>query len=84
MLVALAAALPMLGSCVRTLRGSREFARNRVRYHALYKMLVHVEQRLEELTGPGRVLRELWYGEQAFEAELREWLRLMREAEWYG
>jgi hypothetical protein len=83
-LVILAAALPLVGSCVRTMRGSREVARNRMRYQALVQMLAHVDQRLCTLTSPARVLRELWYEEQALEAELREWLRLMREAEWYG
>jgi hypothetical protein len=83
-LVLLAATLPLIGSCIRTMRGSREFARNRARYHALHQMLVNVDGRLRELTSPDRVMRELWYDEQAFEAELREWLRLMRDVEWYG
>jgi hypothetical protein len=82
-LVVLAAAVPVLGSCVRLLRGSREFARNRLRYLATYQALVELDERLM-IAEPDRLVQELWYAERILENESREWLRLMREAEWYG
>jgi hypothetical protein len=79
-----ALALPVLSSCIRTIRGSREFARNRMRYYANYLMLVRLDQELRDSKTHEEVLLELYYTEQALEGELHEWLGLMREAEWYG
>jgi SMODS and SLOG-associating 2TM effector domain 3 len=79
-----ALALPVLSSCIRTIRGSREFARNRMRYYANYLMLVRLDQQLRHSQTHEEVLIDLYNTEQALEAELHEWLGLMREAEWYG
>jgi hypothetical protein len=83
-LVVVAAVLPVLGSAVRTVRGSREFARNSMRYRANYEALVHLDGRLHTMASPELILDELRYAERTLENESREWLRLMREAEWYA
>ena len=55
-----------------------------MRYVANYLMLVRLDQELRDSQTHEVVLLELYKTEQALEAELHEWLGLMREAEWYG
>lgn len=83
-LIVLAASLPVLGSGVRTLRMSHEFARNTSRYRAKLVVLRRLAETLAAETDPAMIGRELWCGEQVLESEHREWLRLMVEAEWFG
>jgi hypothetical protein len=79
-----ALALPVVSSFIRTIRGSREFARNRMRYIANYLMLVKLDDQLQKAQTHEELLLELYNTEEVLEAELHEWLGLMREAEWYG
>jgi hypothetical protein len=81
-LVVLAACLPVLGSGIRTLRLAYEFARNTSRYRAKTVALDRLDRILGDESDPWSKLRELWYAEELFAFEHREWCRLMIEAEW--
>jgi len=87
-LIALAAALPVLGAGVRTYRTAYEFARNTIRYRAKYVALEHINATLKarsrQSINPRELFHSLWCSEQILESEHREWLRLMIEAEWFG
>lgn len=97
-LIFLAAALPIIGATFRTIRSANEFSRNTIRYQAkLTSLLLHadkLEREAATLKAAGhtslaageieRICLELWGCEQDLEAEHREWLRLMIEAEWFG
>ena len=83
-----AAALPVVGAGVRTLRSAFEFGRNKLRYRAAHHALTRLANRLDArrrdaLDAPG-LFRELSLCELILEHEHREWLRLMVEAEWYA
>jgi hypothetical protein len=84
LLVVLGAALPVLGSGIRTVRLASEFARNCSRFRAKFVVLKRLAEILATETNSTAICRELWYGEQVLESEHREWLRLMIEAEWFG
>ena len=88
-LILLAVALPVVGASVRTVRLTREFGRSASLFRAKHAALLDLRERLlRELDNspgqPERVLRILAACEDFLEAEHREWLRLMREAEWFG
>ncbi|MCA1818242.1 MAG: hypothetical protein LC746_18010 [Acidobacteria bacterium] len=84
-LVILAAALPTFGAGLRGLRAAYEFSRNTVRFRALHFALELLRERVSrEGAKPEEVWRDLWWCEWLLEAEHREWLRLMIEAEWIG
>jgi hypothetical protein len=97
-LLLLAAALPVGGAALRTVRSASEYARHEIRYGAKRvglayhaKILAGEAQKLKPATNQPvptpdaeRVMLELWGAEQIIEAEHREWLRLMLEAEWFG
>jgi hypothetical protein len=84
LLILLAAALPVLGSGVRTVRSAREFPRNKTRYRAKLVALDRLSERLQEETNPEAIFRDVWCCEQILESEHREFLRLMIDAEWFG
>ncbi len=83
-LLLLALALPAVSAAVRTWRSAFEFARNTVRFKAKYMGLRHIADGFEAQNQPVELMRRMWYSEQIIEAEHREWLRLMAEAEWFG
>jgi len=97
-LILIAASLPVIGAGVRTFRSAYQLARNTSRYKAAFEAiklpaerLEHDAERLYGLYAEGRtavdaqdVFRDMWRCEQILEAEHREWLRLMMEAEWFG
>lgn len=80
----LAASLPVCGAGVRVLRGVFEYGRNASRYEATHNVLAKLNKRLREADDPSAVLREIGFCEQVLESDLRDWLRLMVEAEWFG
>jgi hypothetical protein len=82
--VVLAAAFPVVGAGVRTLRTAYEFARNNSRFRAKLVALSRLAERLQQENGPEAIFRDLWSCEQILESEHREWLRLMIEGEWFG
>ncbi len=97
-LILIAASLPVIGAGVRTFRSAYQLARNTSRYKAAFEAIKLPAERLERdaehlygLYAEGQttvdaydVFRDMWRCEQILEAEHREWLRLMMEAEWFG
>lgn len=83
-LILLAACLPVVGAAVRTLRGAHEFGRNSLRFRATSRELEELADELRGEPAPQAALTVLQRAEQVLEAERREWLRLMIDAEWYG
>lgn len=83
-LLLLALALPAISAAVRTWRSAFEFARNTLRFKAKYMGLRHIADGFEAQNDPVELMRRMWYSEQILEAEHREWLRLMAEAEWFA
>jgi hypothetical protein len=84
LLVVLAAAFPVIGAGVRTLRTAYEFARNNSRFRAKLVAVNRLAERLQQENNPETIFRDLWSCEQILESEHREWLRLMSEGEWFG
>lgn len=89
LLLVFAAAVPVIGTGVRTYRMAYEFARSASLFQAKLAALDHFKQALQhDLAAPAQdasaVLRRLWQCENFFEREHHEWLRLMLEAEWFG
>jgi hypothetical protein len=83
-LIILAAILPVIGAGLRGLRSAFEYSRNTLRFRALHFALEMLNERLGKETAPEEILSELFWCEWMIEAEHREWLRLMIEAEWAG
>jgi hypothetical protein len=83
-LVALAVALPVLGAGVRTFRTAHELARSATHFRARRDSLTHLRERIANETEGAGLLRIFQACENLLEAEHREWLRLMLEAEWFG
>jgi hypothetical protein len=93
--ILVAASLPVISAGVRTFRSAHQLARNTSRYKAAFEAIKLPAERLEldaerlyGLYAEGHttieahdVFRDLWRCEQILEAEHREWLRLMMEAE---
>jgi hypothetical protein len=83
-LIILAAILPVVGAGLRGLRSAFEYSRNTMRFRALHFALEMLNGKLEEEKEPEQILSQLFWCEWMIEAEHREWLRLMIEAEWAG
>ncbi|MEO8561677.1 MAG: DUF4231 domain-containing protein [bacterium] len=83
---AASAGLPVTWAGIRTYRSAREFSRNLARSAARREMLDEVARRLDEdaRSDPTALLGELQICELVLDSDQREWLRLMREVEWYG
>ena len=69
-LILLAAALPVVGAGIRTLRTAYEFARNTSRYRAKAFVLDRLAQILRQETDSWLKLRELWYSEEILESNI--------------
>jgi len=84
-LILLAACLPVVGAAVRTLRTAHEFGRNAQRFRATSNKLEQLANDLQNLAqadaDPQAKLEVFQSVEKALEAEHREWMRLMWEAE---
>ena len=85
----LALALPVVGACIRTVRVARELGRSAALFRAKHAALQDLLQRmLTELAAvpvhSEAVVHSVAACEDFLKAEQREWLRLMREAEWFG
>jgi hypothetical protein len=83
-IVFLAASLPAFAAAVRTHRAASEYGRNALRHEATYHTLRELEGRLAGETAPAGIFRIIGFSEQVLEADTREWMRLMKEAEWFG
>ncbi|MCE5327481.1 MAG: hypothetical protein LLG01_13825 [Planctomycetaceae bacterium] len=84
LLVLMAAALPLIGSGFRTLRGAFEFGRNALRFEANNASLARLVAHLEATNDPAVAAEDMWACEQLLETEHRQWLHLMAESEWFG
>ena len=84
--MAIAIALPVAWAGIRGWRSSRETTRNVVRSAARRRMLAEVAPLLSQLqqADPAHALCQLQMLELVLESDQREWLRLMREVEWYS
>jgi membrane protease YdiL (CAAX protease family) len=84
-LILLAACLPVVGAAVRTLRTAHEFGRNAQRFRATSNKLEQLANDLQNLAqadaDPQAKLEVFQSVEKVLEAEHREWMRLMWEAE---
>lgn len=80
----LAAALPALGAGYRSIRSAHESARNASRDESNHYILSKLSDRLRSAPDAAAAFREMGFCEQIFEANHREWMRLMVEAEWFG
>jgi biopolymer transport protein ExbB/TolQ len=84
LMLMLAACLPVIAAAIRLLRTAHEFGRNTLRFRATSDELNQLLDRLEKVADPEAKLEILHKTERALQAERREWLRLMIEAEWFG
>ena len=80
----IAATLPVCGAGIRVVRGVLEYGRNASRYESTHHVLLKLSERLREASDSETVFREIGFCEQTLEAESREWVRLLVEAEWFG
>lgn len=84
-LLGLAACLPVAGVAVRTLHTAHEFSRNALRFESTSGELEQLARELEEAKlNPQAKLEVLHRVEDSLRSERREWMRLMREAKWFG
>jgi hypothetical protein len=83
-LIAVAAALPAAAAAIRTYRSAREFGRNANRHLATRSTLQEISGRLRDRPSVNDSYRDIELCEFVFEGDSREWLRLMKEAEWFG
>lgn len=84
-LAAASIAIPVVWAGIRTQHGAREGARNAMRSKARHGALRELGARLS--AGRGNALEAMWtmrMTEFLLQVDQREWLRLLREAEWYG
>lgn len=76
--------IPALWAAARTYRSANEFGRNENRSLAKNASLSTIRNRLDPDGPPDDVFSDLGLCEYVLATDLGEWLRLMREAEWYG
>lgn len=80
----LAACLPVVSAGLRSYREAVQMSRNAARFASKATALEILRTELLTAALPRRALVAAWHAEQVLEAEHREWLRLMIEAEWFG
>jgi hypothetical protein len=79
-----AAAFPVVGAMVRTMRTAFEFGRNANRFEGVGRILADVDQQLDQSASHSVKLELLREAELVLQQENRSWMRLMIEAEWFG
>ena|SRR5579862_1131348 len=82
--VLLAVLLPALVAGVRTYRASREFERNALRHRATLHSLEGLNMEMGKATNLARKFRIARACELIMEFDSSEFMRLLREVEWYG
>ncbi len=80
----LAVATPAAWTILRVYRSATEVARNASRSRARYVALTRIAIELERPRDAYHALSLMRMAEHVLDADQREWLRLMHEAEWYG
>jgi hypothetical protein len=84
-LAAAAIALPTIWAGIRTYQGAREDSRNAIRSRARHGAMAQLGERMQAARGnPVELLWTMRLAEFVLLIDRREWLRLLREAEWYG
>jgi hypothetical protein len=81
---AAALGLPIVAAAIRTFRASREFERNAMRHHATFDSLSAMSSELAGAKDLETKFRIIGFCETILEADCREFMRLVAEAEWYG
>ncbi len=76
--------IPALWAAARTYRSANEFGRNENRSLSKGSALSTIRKRLDPDGPPDDIFSDLGLCEYVLATDLGEWLRLMREAEWYG
>ena len=79
-----AAAFPLIGATVRTIRTAFEFGRNSNRFEGVARSLTRIEKQLDPADTSAAKLHLLRDAEFVLRNENRSWMRLMIEAEWFG
>ena len=69
---------------MRLFQSAYEFGRNRDRFQAAAGSLERALGRLDTASDANSAAGAIRNAEEALASEHREWLRLMRHAEWYG
>jgi hypothetical protein len=83
-LLVLAAMLPVIASGLRTYREAVQFGRNASRFAAKAVALDVMREQLQRASSHHDVAELARRAEEHLEAEHREWLRLMIDAEWFA
>lgn len=85
LLSAASISLPAMWAGIRTYQGAREGSRNALRSLARHDALTQLSERLLAARGnPDEILWTMRLTEFILHVDQREWLRLLRGAEWYG
>jgi hypothetical protein len=79
-----AAAFPVLGAMVRTIRTAFEFGRNANRFEGVAHVLDEIDGQLAQPLPPAAQMELLREAHRVLQYENRSWMRLMIEAEWFG
>lgn len=82
--LALSLWIPALWAGVRTYRAANEFGRNHSRSLAKQAALNRISERLLPDAPAADVFSDMGLAEYVLASDQGEWLRLMREAEWFG
>jgi hypothetical protein len=80
----LAACIPVVATGLRTYREAIQVSRNAARFSSKASALEILRQEMAAAESLPQALTVAWHTEQVLEAEHREWLRLMLDAEWFA
>jgi hypothetical protein len=76
--------LPIGAAALRTFRAAREFERNGLRHRATLDSLHDLSHKLRDTKDLEKKFELVGFSELVLEADCREFMRLVSEAEWYG
>jgi hypothetical protein len=76
--------LPIFAAAARTFRAANEFERSVLRHKATYDSLNWLAAEIEDEPDRARKFVLIGFAETVLEADCREFIRLLSEAEWYG
>jgi hypothetical protein len=76
--------LPIVAASIRTYRAAHEFERTALRHRATLDSLIDLSDKLHETKDLDKKFELVGFCELVLEADCREFLRLVSEAEWYG
>jgi hypothetical protein len=79
-----ALAIPVFAAGIRTYRAAHEFERNALRHKATYDSLRWLAEQFELADDREKKFEIVGFAELVLEADCREFIRLVSEAEWYG